>query len=85
MADNLTTPVPAGTVLATKDLGTRQLPLNGIADQAGADAMGLVTGAPAANTLLGRLKDIADAITGGPGLQRPACWLRLARTDLPFP
>jgi len=62
MADNLTTPVPAGTVLATKDLGTRQLPLNGLLDQTGADAMGVVTAAPAANTLLGRLKDIADAI-----------------------
>lgn len=62
MSDNLTTPVPAGTVLATKDLTTRQLPLNGLADQTGADAMGLVTAAPAANTLLARLKDIADAI-----------------------
>lgn len=63
MSDNLTTPVPAGTVLATKDLGGgRQLPLNGLLDQAGADAMGAVTAAPAANTLLARLKDIADAI-----------------------
>lgn len=67
MADNLTTPVPAGTTLATKDLGAgRQLPLNGILDQAGADAMGLVTAAPAANTLLGRLKAILSALVAGP-------------------
>lgn len=66
MSDNLTTPVPAATVLATKDLGTRQLPLNGILDQAGADAVGLVTTSPAANTILGRLKDIVSALIAGP-------------------
>jgi hypothetical protein len=62
MADDLTTPIGSGTVLATKDLGGRQLPLNGISDQTGADAMGLVTASPDATTLLGRLKAIADAI-----------------------
>lgn len=62
MADNLTTPVASGKVLAFKDLASVLYALNMFVDAAGADAMGLVTASPAANTLLGRLKAISDAI-----------------------
>lgn len=66
MSDNLTTPFPAGTKMRTKDLGTDgHLPATTIMDQAGADAMGVVGASPAPNTLLGRLKAIVDALTGG--------------------
>lgn len=67
MPDNLTTPVADATVLAAKDIGGVKFPQNLLNDAAGADAMGLVTATPAANTLLGRLKAIADllALTNG--------------------
>jgi len=64
MADNVTTPIADGTAMATKDLGGVHIPKNAIVDQAGADAVGLVTTTPAANTILGRLKAIYDAIAG---------------------
>lgn len=65
MSDNLTTPVPSGTVLATKDMGSSlHLPKNTIVDQTNTDAVGAVTASPAPNTILGRLKAIADAIAG---------------------
>ncbi|WP_313534387.1 hypothetical protein [Sphingomonas sp.] len=62
MVDNVTTPVDAGKVLAFKDIGGILFALNLIADAAGTDVMGLVTASPAANTLLGRLKAIADLL-----------------------
>lgn len=62
MADNLTTPVPDGIELAFKDLASVFYALNMIVDQGGADAMGLVTANPAAQTVLGRLKAIADLL-----------------------
>lgn len=67
MADNITTPVADGQVLALKDVGGVKFPQNLLNDTAGADAMGLVGTTPAANTLLGRLKAIADllALTNG--------------------
>ncbi len=67
MADNISTPVDAGKVLAFKDIGGILFALNLLADAAGADAMGLVTASPAANTLLGRLKAIADLLTSTNG------------------
>jgi hypothetical protein len=63
MADNVTTPVEAGKVLALKDIAGVLFAWNLLADAAGADAMGLVTASPAANTLLGRLKAVADLLT----------------------
>mgnify|MGYP000994358982 CR=1 FL=1 len=60
MADNVTAPA-AGTNFRTKDLAGIHHPISILTDFAGADAMGLVTANPAANTLLGRLKAIADA------------------------
>jgi len=68
MADNVTTPVPAGTALATKDVAGVQYPRTLIADEAGSDAVGAVGAAPAANTILGRLKAIADALLGTIGV-----------------
>jgi hypothetical protein len=66
MADNLTTPVADGKTLAAKDIGGAGIlyPWNLIADGAGADLFGLVTAAPAAFSVLGRLKTIADGVTG---------------------
>ena len=43
-----------------------------IMDTAGADAIGLAVAAPAANTMLGRLKAIADAIVSMVGLTASA-------------
>lgn len=60
MADNVTS--PAGPSFRTKDTGTAHIPLVGLLDQANVDALGLVATNPAANTLLGRLKAIADAL-----------------------
>lgn len=60
MADNITTDV---ATLASKDVGGVQYPRNLITDETGADAVGVVGSSPAANTLLGRLKTIADGIT----------------------
>ncbi|RSV41528.1 hypothetical protein CA234_09680 [Sphingomonas sp. ABOLE] len=62
MADNITTPVPDGKVLALKEIGGILFALNLIADAAGVDAMGLVAANPAAYTMLGRLKTIADGV-----------------------
>lgn len=64
MADNFTTPVPTGTVFASKDIGGVHHPWNLLADAAGADAMGEVQATPtSAYTILGRLKAIADGVT----------------------
>ena len=63
--DNFTA---GGENFATKDIGTGGNELHvvkqAVVDQAGADAVGLVTAEPAANTLLGRLKAIVDALAG---------------------
>ncbi|WP_066723561.1 hypothetical protein [Sphingomonas pituitosa] len=67
MADNVTTPVDAGKVLAFKDIGGILFALNLLADATGQDVMGLVAANPAANTLLGRLKAIADLLTAQNG------------------
>jgi hypothetical protein len=65
MSDNFTA---GGENFATKDIGTGGNELHAvkqvIVDQAGADAVGLVTADPAANSLLGRLKAIADGLLG---------------------
>ena len=63
MADDFTTPVPDGTKFAAKLIALRLFPWNLLADVNGADAMGEVQATPTDNTLLGRLKAIADAIT----------------------
>lgn len=76
MADNLTSPVPAGTKIASKDVGGVHIPRNIITDEAGVDAIGAVGASPAANTLLGRLKAIADAVLGT---------LKISAAELPLP
>lgn len=63
MADNISTPVADATVLAAKDIGGIKFPQNLIVDPTGVDAIGQVGAAPAANSLLGRLKTIADLLT----------------------
>lgn len=63
MADNITTPVADGSVLAAKDIAGVKFPQNLLADTTGIDAMGVVGANPGANTLLGRLKDIVTAVT----------------------
>lgn len=66
MSDNF---AAGGITFKSKELaGAVQLLLQGLADQAGADAMGLVTAAPDPLTLLGRLKTIADALSTEQGL-----------------
>lgn len=67
MADNVTTPVADGKVLAFKDIGGILFALNLLVDAAGQDVMGLVAASPAANTMLGRLKAIADLLTSQNG------------------
>jgi len=62
MAD-VTTPIPAGTAAGALIDG-KLFGRNLLNDTAGADAMGLVADAPAANTLLGRLKAIAAGLAG---------------------
>jgi hypothetical protein len=62
MSDNLITPA-TGAVLATKEIGGVHFPQNLLADLAGADVLGAVAATPAANSVLGRLKAIADAVT----------------------
>jgi len=59
-----TTPLDDGTAVGLL-IGGRLFSFNLLNDVAGADAMGLVTGTPAANTLLGRLKAVADAVAVG--------------------
>lgn len=56
-----TTPLPAGTDIA-ETIGGKAHSRAILFDVAGADAMGAVGASPAANTMLGRLKAIADAI-----------------------
>lgn len=58
---DVTTPVPDGTVIGVV-IGGKMHGYNLLNDTAGADAMGLVTATPAANTMLGRLKAIETAI-----------------------
>jgi hypothetical protein len=60
LADNFTT--DAGT-FAAKDILGILFAKNLLNDTAGADAMGLVDPTPAPNTMLGRLKTIADGVT----------------------
>ena len=57
----LTTPAPDGTPIGEMIDG-KFYGRNLLADTNGADAMGLVAAAPAANTLLGRLKAIVDGV-----------------------
>jgi len=63
MVDNITTPIPSSTVFKTKDFGANG---HGTAhvlfDTAEAEVLGLVTASPAANTVLGRLKDLLSLI-----------------------
>lgn len=62
MADNITTPTPDGKILAFKEVGGILYAWNLLADAAGVDALGLVAASPAANTMLGRMKAIQDAV-----------------------
>jgi hypothetical protein len=61
--DNITAPA-SGTVFATKDLGNVHFPKNLIVDQTGADAIGAVADEPSEWSVLGRLKTIAESVTG---------------------
>ncbi|MEP2103086.1 MAG: hypothetical protein ABJP02_04920 [Parasphingorhabdus sp.] len=63
MPDNFQAPA-SGVDFASKDIGGVQFAKNLITDEAGADAVGLVTANPAANTILGRLKAAVDALSG---------------------
>jgi hypothetical protein len=63
MTDNITTPIPGSTKFKTKDTGANgHLPGHVLYDSAEAEALGLVTASPAANTILGRLKDLLSLI-----------------------
>lgn len=57
------TPLTVGTDIG-ETIGGKVYSRSLLSDTAGADAMGLVTAAPAANTLLGRLKALVDALIG---------------------
>lgn len=63
MADNLNL---GGNAFRTKDVGSGSA-LHAVAqvllDHSGTDVLGLVTASPGANTMLGRLKTIADNVT----------------------
>lgn len=56
------TPVPAGTNIASKLIGTDEYQHVILRDDAGADVLGLTTATPGAATVLGRLKTIADTL-----------------------
>lgn len=56
------TPLATGTNVS-ETIGGKEYGRSTLHDAAGADAMGAVGSSPAANTLLGRLKAIVDAIT----------------------
>lgn len=60
------TPLPAATDVS-ETIGGKEYNRALLKDGAGTDAMGLVAASPAANTLLGRLKAIADLITATNG------------------
>ncbi len=63
MSDNVITPLAANTKFKTKDTGANgHLPGHVLYDSAEAEVIGLVTASPAANTLLGRLKDLLTGI-----------------------
>lgn len=62
MADDLTTPIPDGTVIKTKDVGGNQIPGKILYDEAEAEVLGRVTASPTANTVLARLKDLLTGI-----------------------
>ena len=49
-----------GFTFKSSSPGGIEVPANSIADEAGADALGLVTANPAANTLLGRRRCADD-------------------------
>jgi len=66
-----TTPLAAGTNVS-ETIGGKEYGRSLLADTAGTDAMGLVANAPAANTLLGRLKAVVDAVLSLIGLTAPA-------------
>lgn len=78
MADGLIVKDASGqtVTLRSKDLGTSQLPLSGLLDQAGVDVLGAVTDAPAANTLLARIKSVYDRLNAT---------LSISATSLPLP
>lgn len=57
------TPLAAGTDVSDT-IGGKEYSRATLKDTTGADAMGLVAATPAANTLLGRLKALVDAIFG---------------------
>lgn len=63
MADNVTTPLPSSTKFKTKETATNgHMPAHALFDTAEAEVLGLVTTSPAANTVLGRLKDLLSLI-----------------------
>jgi hypothetical protein len=83
MADNFTTPVPAGSQVATKDIGGVHYAKNIITDELGADAFGLVGASPNANTVLGRLKAVVDGIADVVAELQGS--LAITATGLPLP
>ena len=66
-----TTPLSAGTNVS-ETIGGKEYGRSLLADTAGTDAMGVVGASPAANTLLGRLKAVVDAVLSLVGLTAPA-------------
>jgi hypothetical protein len=62
MTDNITAPI-SGKTFKTKDTGTNgHMPGHVLYDEAEAEVLGKVTASPAANTVLGRLKDILSLV-----------------------
>lgn len=66
-----TTPLPVGTNVS-ETINGKEYGRSLLADTAGADAMGVVGSTPGANTLLGRLKAVADALLSLAGLTSSA-------------
>ncbi|MDX3884036.1 MAG: hypothetical protein QHC65_06415 [Sphingomonas sp.] len=62
MADNITTPVGTATVLATKEISGAHASKIVVVDQAGGDVVGQAVESPAAFSIAGRLKAIADKL-----------------------
>lgn len=58
----ITTPITAGTDIA-ENIGGKAVNRTLLLDGTGADALGVAGAAPAANTVLGRLKALADLLT----------------------
>ena len=65
---SIPTPVTAGTSFRSRTVGGEAVLDNAVVDDVGANVFGNVDPSPAATTVLGRLKAIADGITALGGL-----------------